>query len=85
MTPEDAREHYPGAARLVHLFETNETIQHMIRMDREESVSPERFITEQVQDMRKRLQRGWGGAAEVIEQMQHPDFLKYIRAKLGGM
>lgn len=75
---------YPGSARLIYICETCPVITAMLRLDKEENVTPEQVVYDQRQDMLRRQHEGVREAPEILEQINHPDFLKYLRMKLSN-
>ena len=88
MTEEEAREHYPGAARWVYLMDRMNEATGMLDEIREFGLSPEEFVANQIALNGERPTATPDEARksrEILEQLTHPDALRYVRAKFGAV
>ena len=86
MTLEECQEHYPGSVRAVYLYESIPFLRASLDYLRDAKVeTPEGFVRDQCDRMRVRVERKEHLADEQLAQLEHPDFLKYVRARFGCM
>jgi hypothetical protein len=85
MTFEEIQQHYPGAPRAVYLFTVSPEMSTLLERCRDLNESPDSFVRGLCIALLTSLTEGETVAGEILAQVSHPDFLKYIRAKFGCM
>lgn len=85
MTLEEARQHYPGAVDLIYWLDGQEVFELQLELHRQaERKFPGTFGPETLVKMHQSAITD-SDYRDLLPQAKHPDFLKYVRAKLGAV